>query len=190
MKVFITGNIPDCADDFLKKKKFTVLKYSKDKPISRKELIKNVKDVDGVISLLTDTIDKEIINKMNNCKIIANYAVGFNNIDVEYAKSKNIVVTNTPDVLTDATADLALTLALACARKVIKGDNFVHKKKFTGWKPRLMLGIELKNKTFGILGAGRIGTATALRAHAFGTKIIQEVKMKFSKRILEQKKFH
>ncbi len=79
-------------------------------------------------------------------------------------QEKNIIVTNTPDVLTDATADLAITLALACARKVIEGDKFIHKNKFTGWKPRLMLGVELKNKTFGILGAGRIGTATALRA--------------------------
>ena len=172
LKVFITGNIPDCAEELLKKKKFTVLKYSKDKPIPRKELIKNVKDADGVISLLTDKIDKEIINQMNNCKVIANYAVGFNNIDIEYARGKNIIVTNTPDVLTDATADLAITLTLACARKVIEGDKFVHKNKFTGWKPRLMLGVELKNKTFGILGAGRIGTATALRAYSFGTKII------------------
>ncbi len=172
MKIFITGNIPDCAEDLLKKKKFTVLKYSKDQPISRKQLIKSVKDADAVISLLTDKIDKEIINSMNNCKIIANYAVGFNNIDIEYAKKKNIIVTNTPDVLSDATADLALTLALACARKVIEGDKFVRKNKFTGWKPRLMLGVELKNKTFGILGAGRIGTATALRAYSFGTKII------------------
>ncbi len=172
MKIFITGNIPDCAENLLKKKKFKVLKYSKDKSIPRKELIKNIKDADGVISLLTDKIDKEIISQMNNCKVIANYAVGFNNIDIEYAKKKNIIITNTPDVLTDATADLAITLALTCARKVIEGDKFVRKNKFTGWKPRLMLGVELKNKTFGILGAGRIGTATALRAYAFGTKII------------------
>ncbi len=172
MKVFITGNIPDCAEELLKKKKFSVSQYSKDKPIPKKELIKNINGVDGVISLLTDKIDKEIIDKMNDCRIIANYAVGFNNIDVEYAKKKNIIVTNTPDVLTDSTADLAITLALACARKVIEGDKFIHENKFTGWKPRLMLGIELKNKTFGILGAGRIGTATALRAYAFGTKII------------------
>lgn len=172
MRVFITGNIPDCAEDLLKKNRIAVLKYSKDKPISKKELLKNIKDIDGVISLLTDKIDKEIIDEMNKCKIIANYAVGFNNIDVSYAKSKNIVVTNTPDVLTDATADLAITLALACARKVMEGEKFIRKNKFTGWKPRLLLGVELKNKTFGILGAGRIGTATALRASAFGTNII------------------
>ena len=172
LKVFITGNLPDCAEDLLKRKQLKVFKYSKDKPIPKNELIKNIKDADGVISLLTDKIDKEIITEMKKCKIIANYAVGYNNIDVDYAKSKNIVVTNTPDVLTDATADLAITLALACARNLMEGERLIRQNKFSGWKPKLLLGVELKNKTFGILGAGRIGTATALRAAAFGTKII------------------
>ena len=155
------------------KKKFSVSKYSKDKPIPKNELIKNIKNVDAVISLLTDKIDTEIISQMKNCKMIANYAVGFNNIDVEYAKQKNIVVTNTPDVLTDATADFAITLALLVQEKLLKGDKFVHKNKFKGWKPKTNAwGLNLKNKNFGILGAGRIGTSTALRANAFGTKII------------------
>ncbi len=171
-KVFITGNIPECAENFLKKKNLSVVKFQKEKLIAKNELLKNVSNADAVISLLNTKFDNEVIDQMYNCKIIANYAVGFDNIDVEYAKSKNIIVTNTPDVLTDSTADLAFTLALSCARHVLDGEKLMRENKFKGWTPKLLLGVELRNKTFGILGAGRIGTATALRAKAFGTKII------------------
>lgn len=109
---------------------------------------------------------------MAKCKIIANYAVGYNNIDIDYAKKKKIIVTNTPDVLTESTADLTMALVLACARRIIEGENLLRKNKYKGWKPKFLLGNELRNKTLGILGAGRIGTAVALRAKAFGTKII------------------
>ena len=156
----------------LKKKGFEVSVYNKDKPISRKDLFKNIKDCDALISLLTDKIDKEVIDKMKNCKVIANYAVGFNNIDVEYAKNKGIVVTNTPEVLTDSTADLTMSLVLSCARNLSQAEQFVRAKKFKGWKPKLLLGVELKDKYFGILGAGRIGAAVVKRAYAFGCKIL------------------
>jgi glyoxylate reductase len=109
---------------------------------------------------------------MSNCKIIANYAVGYNNIDIEYAKKKNIVVTNTPDVLTDSTADLTMALVLACARRLSEGERLIQAYEYKGWKPKLLLGTELKGKTFGILGAGRIGTAVAVRAAGFGVKIL------------------
>jgi len=109
---------------------------------------------------------------MSRCKVIANYGVGFNNIDVQYAREKRIIVTNTPDVLTDSTADLAIALMLGCARKIIEAENFVKEGKFHGWRPQLFLGTELKNKIFGVIGAGRIGTAAAIRAHSFGMKII------------------
>ena len=125
-----------------------------------------------LISLLTDNIDKAVIDSMKNCKIIANYAVGYNNIDVVYAKSKGIIVTNTPDVLTDSTADLAIAFVLACARRIPESEKLVRAGKFVGWKPKLLLGMELRNKYFGILGAGRIGTEVAKRAHAFGCRII------------------
>ena len=171
-KVFITREIPDAAIKLLKDKDYSVSVYPKDSPIPAKELYKNVKDADAVISLLSDKIDAAVISKMEKCKIIANYAVGYNNIDVEYAKKKNIVVTNTPDVLTDSTADLAMTLVLICARRVIEAEKFVRDGKFKGWKPKLFLGIEIKDKVFGILGGGRIGTAVAVRAKAFGAKIV------------------
>ena len=97
---------------------------------------------------------------------------GYNNIDVVYAKSKGIIVTNTPDVLTDSTADLAIAFVLACARRIPESEKLVRAGKFVGWKPKLLLGMELRNKYFGILGAGRIGTEVAKRAHAFGCRII------------------
>jgi len=172
MKIFITREIPSLGIGLLISKGFEVSIYKKDKLIPRKEFIKEIKNCDAVISLLTDKIDKGVIDQMKNCKVIANYAVGFNNIDVDYAKSKGIVVTNTPDVLTDSTADLTMALVLACARKIPEAEKLVRDKKFVGWKPKLLLGMELKNKFFGILGAGRIGTAVAKRAHSFGCKII------------------
>jgi glyoxylate reductase len=172
MKIFITREIPEAGIKLLKKKEFEVDVFKEDHPIPRKEFLNQIKDGDGLITLLTEKIDKEAIDKMKKCKVIANYAVGFNNIDVDYAKSKGIVVTNTPDVLTDSTADLAIALVLACARRIPEAEKFMRAKKFKGWKPKLFLGMELRNKYFGILGAGRIGTAVAKRAHSFGCKIL------------------
>ena len=101
-----------------------------------------------------------------------NYAVGYNNIDIDYAKSKGIVVTNTPDVLTESTAEITIALTLACSRRLPEGQELMRNNKFKGWGPKLLLGIELSGKYFGIIGAGRIGTAAAIRANAFGTKIL------------------
>ncbi len=172
MKVFITGKLVGRAEKMLEEKEIRVKTFSKDRTIFRTELLRNVKDADGIITLLTEKIDEEVIDNLLRCKIIANCAVGYNNIDVRYANEKNIVVTNTPNILTDATADLAVALILACARRLGEGERMMRKNKFTGWKPQLMLGLEIKNKTVGIIGAGRIGYATARRMKSFGTKII------------------
>jgi glyoxylate reductase len=171
MNIFITRCIPETGINFLQKK-YNVKVYAKSNPIPREQLIKEVKHCDGIISLLTDKIDRVVIDSMEQCKVIANYAVGYNNIDVNYAKSIGIIVTNTPDVLTDSTADLAIALTLACARRFVEGEEMMRKNKFRGWHPTLLLGVEMKNKVFGILGAGRIGTATAIRAASFGCKIL------------------
>lgn len=172
MKVFITRELPDIAFRLLKEKKISFDYYKKDQPIPRKLLLEKVKECEALISLLTEKIDREVIDLMPKCKIIANYAVGYNNIDIDYAKKKNILVTNTPDVLTESTADLTMALVLACARRLSEGEKLLRSGKFKGWKPKLLLGMELKEKTFGILGAGRIGTAVARRAKSFGTNII------------------
>lgn len=172
MNVFITREIPETAHKLLKSKKIVVKVYPEEKPIPYSVLKKEVGEADGVISLLTDRFDEEMINSMKNCKIIANYAVGYNNIDVAYANSRGITVTNTPDVLTDSTADLAMTLVLACSRRLVEGVDLMRKNRFKGWQPKLLLGIELKGKNFGIIGAGRIGTAVAKRAAGFGVNLL------------------
>lgn len=135
------------------------------------EVLKENPDTEALISFLSDKIDKEIIDLGRNLRIIANYAVGYNNIDVEYAGQKGIAVTNTPDVLTNATADFTMALILAAARHVVEGDDFVRKGKFTGWGANLMLGKELNDSMLGIVGLGRIGLAAALRAKGFGMTV-------------------
>lgn len=171
-KVVITGNLPVIAEKMLKENGISVKKIKADKTLTPKELIKEAKDVDGLITLLSNKVTGEVIGSLNKCKVIANYAVGYNNIDVAAATDKGIAVCNTPDVLTDATADIAMLLALGAARKAVEGEEMMRSGKFKGWAPQLLLGIELNEKTFGIIGAGRIGSAVAKRAKAFGCKIV------------------
>jgi glyoxylate reductase len=172
MRVFITRELPEIAFRLLKENKIPFEYYKKDQPIPRQLLLQKIKNCNALISLLTEKIDREVIDLMPHCKIIANYAVGYNNIDLDYAKKRKIIVTNTPDVLTESTADLTMALVLACARRMSEGEKLLREGKFNGWKPKLLLGMELKDKTFGILGAGRIGSAVAKRVKSFGTNII------------------
>ncbi len=139
---------------------------------SLKETLKENPDTEALISFLSDPIDEEIMDMAPKLKIIANYAVGYNNIAVPYAIKRGILVTNTPDVLTQATADLTMALILAVSRRIVEGDHFMRQGEFTGWGANLMLGKELNGSTIGIIGMGRIGQAVALRARGFGMKII------------------
>ncbi len=172
MKIFITRKIQPIAKELLEKEGFKVSVFNKNRPITKEELLNKAKDADAIISLLTEKFDKDVIDRLPKCKIIANFAVGYNNIDVAYANQKGIIVTNTPDVLTEATAETAVSLILACAKRIPEVDKYVRENKFKGWQPDLFIGVELKNKTVGIVGAGRIGYETAKRIKAFGTKII------------------
>ena len=172
MKVFITKKLPGNIETLLKKNGFDVKVHKNEKPISKEKLMKKSADADALICLLTNKIDKEVIDNFKKCKIIANVAVGYNNIDVDYAAAKKVIVTNTPDILTDATADLTMALLLAAARRFVEGEEMMRTGSFTGWDPNMLLGIELKNKILGIIGAGRIGKALSYRAKAFGMKII------------------
>ncbi len=140
---------------------------------TREEIINGVKNYAAIITMLNDNIDAEVINAAGpNLKLIANYGVGFNNIDVKAAQEKGIYVTNTPDVLTDATADLAFTLLLASARRVIEGDNIVRTGTFA-WAPQYMLGYDVTGKTLGIIGAGRIGANLGKKAAlGFNMKVL------------------
>ncbi|PIP12938.1 MAG: D-glycerate dehydrogenase [bacterium (Candidatus Stahlbacteria) CG23_combo_of_CG06-09_8_20_14_all_34_7] len=140
--------------------------------MTEEEIIESVKDKDGIITLLRDKIDKNVIDSAKNLKIIANYAVGYDNIDIKFAKDKNIYVTNTPSVLTDATADLTFSLLLSCARRISEADRYVREGNFHGWRPDEMLGMDIKGKTLGIFGFGRIGQEVMKRSLGFGMNII------------------
>ena len=159
-KVFITQKIPLEGIKLLKKH-FQVRVYPKDKVISQKELLKGVKWCDALLCLLTDKIDNKVLRENPNLKVVSNYAVGYNNIDVKSATSLGISVTNTPGVLTDAVAEQTFSLMMSVARRIPESDKFVRSGKYTGWKPLLLLGTQLKGKTLGIVGLGRIGIRVA-----------------------------
>jgi len=161
-KVFITRNIPKSGINLLKKH-CQVKVYPKNKVISKQELIKGVKWCDALLCLLTDKIDKQVINANPNLRIISTYAVGFDNIDIKEASKRKIPVTNTPGVLTNAVAEHTFALIMAIARRIPESDNFTKAKKYKGWEPMLLLGSELKGKTLGIIGLGRIGSDIAER---------------------------
>jgi len=170
-KVLLTREIPEAAMERLKKE--VDLEYvSEETKLTKEEIIERVKDKDGIISMLDDPIDAVVINSAPDLKVISNYAVGFNNIDVKAATSRGVVVTNTPDVLTDATADLAWALLMAVARRIVEGDRYVRAGHFHCWGPKLMLGYELSGKTLGIIGMGRIGSAVARRAKGFDMHVV------------------
>jgi glyoxylate reductase len=171
-KVFITREIPAAGIDLLKKAGLQVEVYPQDQSVPESVLLEKIRDCDALLSMVTDPISAALIEQASQLKIIANYAVGYNNIDLESARQHGIVVTNTPDVLTEATADLAFALILACARRVVEGDQLVRRGNFTGWSPLMMLGADVSGQTIGIIGAGRIGTAVARRAYGFGMNIV------------------
>ncbi|HNU54133.1 MAG TPA: D-glycerate dehydrogenase [Candidatus Syntrophosphaera sp.] len=170
-KIFITRNIPQPALDRLAEV-FDISIHANDKAIGRQQLMQDVKDMDALLCLLTDSIDKELLEAAPRLKCVSNLAVGFNNIDLEYARSRNIAVCNTPGVLTETTADLTWALLLACARRVVEADNYARSGRFEGWEPLLMLGVDVFSKTLGIIGMGRIGSAVARRAEGFGMKVL------------------
>lgn len=128
-------------------------------------------DPHGIVALLSDTLDARVLGSAPSLKVVSNYAVGYNNIDTAFAKERGIAVTNTPDVLTDATADIAFLLILAVSRRGWESEQFMRSGKFAGWLPDLFLGVGLQGKTLGILGYGRIGSAVARRGAAFGMRI-------------------
>ncbi len=170
-KVYVTRQLPQSALDRLDGKvEWSVNPH--DRVLERDELLEAVADVDGLLSLLTDTIDAEVFDAAPNLRIVANYAVGYNNIDVDEATKRGILVTNTPGVLTETTADLTWALIMAIARRVVEGDKFMRAGKYVGWAPMLLLGSDVYGKTLGIIGMGQIGQAVARRAIGFDMEIL------------------
>jgi glyoxylate reductase len=140
--------------------------------LAKERLIQKVRNKDGLLSLLVDTIDREVLEAAPHLRIIANCAVGFDNIDIASARLRGILVTNTPAVLTETTADLTWTLLLAVARRIPEAENFTRSGRFKGWALDLFLGKEVSGKRLGIVGLGRIGRAVAQKAKAFRMEVI------------------
>ena len=171
-KIVVTGKIPEIALEKLKKS-HEVISWGEETPISRDEMLKRVPGANVIVSLLTEKIDEEVLTSAgNDLKAVCNVAVGYNNIDVAACKNRNVLVTNTPGVLTDATADIAMALILMTTRRLSEGERVIRKQEPWAWGMFYMLGSSIQNQTLGILGMGQIGIATALRAKSFGMKII------------------
>ncbi|NUQ86676.1 MAG: D-glycerate dehydrogenase, partial [Anaerolineales bacterium] len=171
-KVFVTRVIPDKGLDLVKD--FCNADVWEDElPPPREEILKRMQGMDGLLCLLTDKVDGEIMDAAGaQLKVISNYAVGFDNVDVTAATARKIPVGNTPDALTDATADFAFALLMCAGRRVIEGDRYVRDGKWRTWGPMLLLGNEIKGATLGLVGFGRIGRAMAKRASGFEMRVI------------------
>lgn len=173
-KVFVTRRIPEAALQMLRDapEVAEVRVNPENRVLTREELFEGVRWCDCLLSQLTDTINEEVFQQNPNLKIVANYAVGFNNIDVPAATKHKVAVSNTPDVLTDTTADLTFSLLLATARRIVESDKYMREGKYESWEPMLLLGHDVHHKTIGIVGFGRIGYAVAKRAKGFDMNIL------------------
>ncbi len=175
MQIFVTRKIPGKGIEMLREAGHEVDVSEKNGVLTKGELITalKAKEYDAVLCLLTDTIDGEVFDAAPKAKVFANYAVGFNNIDITAAKERGVTITNTPDVLTDSVAELTFTLLLAISKRLVESDTYMRSGKYIGWEPELLLGTDLKGKTLGLLGAGRIGSRVAYMAsRALDMKVI------------------
>ena len=172
-KVLVTRKWPKKVEEKLLST-FDATLNVEDQPLSEHELIEGMKTYDALLPTVTDPITDKIISTPDKkVKIIGNFGVGFNNIDIDSARNNNIVVTNTPEVLTDCTADIAMLLMLGVARRGSEGEFHVRKKEWTGWRPTHMMGTKVTGKTLGLIGMGRIAQAMAHKSHfGFNMKII------------------
>ena len=172
--IFVTRKIPDSGLDALREAGHELVISEKDGVLTPEELKEQLsaRPYEGIVSLLTDTIDASVLEAAPAVKIVANYAVGYNNISVEDAVAKGVVVTNTPGVLTDTVAEYTVSLMLSVAKRIPEADRFTRAGKYDGWAPELLLGSDLMGKTLGIVGAGRIGSGVAKRmVNGFGMKL-------------------
>ena len=163
-RVFVTRLIPEKGLDRVKEFCEADI-WTDELPPPRQIVLERVRGVDGILSLLTDTMDAEVMDTAGpGLKVISNYAVGFDNIDIPAATKRGLPVGNTPGILTDTTADFAFTLLMAAARRVVEGDRYTRAGQWKTWGPKLLLGVDVHGATLGLVGFGRIGKAMAKRA--------------------------
>jgi glyoxylate reductase len=171
--VLVTRPLPDPGATPLVEAGLDVEQHTVDAPLPAGELATLVAGKDALLCMLSDRIDGALLDAAGpSLRVVANFAVGFDNIDVPAATARGVLVTNTPDVLTDATADLAWTLLMAAARRVIEGDTLVRQGRWVGWTPTQLLGAPVAGRTLGIFGMGKIGRAVATRASGFGMRVV------------------
>ncbi len=171
-KIIVTCRLPGNALDRLSKKHKVHIHASRNEVMNDDELMHRIGNADAIITLLSNKIDERLLEAGKKLKIVSNYAVGYNNIDVNACTKRNIWVGHTPGVLTDTTADFGFALLLACARRVVEADRYVRENKFDGWYPDLLMGTDIHSKTIGVVGMGRIGQAMAKRANGFDMNVI------------------
>jgi len=170
-KAYVTRRIQDAGLSLLPGRvDFEV--WEKTAPVEREVLLEKAPGVQGLLCTLSDRIDEELLSRCPGLRVVSNYAVGYDNIDVEAATRRGVLVTNTPDVLTNATADVAFTLILASARRVVEANEFLRSGEWVTWHPDLLLGQDVSESVLGIVGMGKIGQAVARRAAGFSMKIL------------------
>ncbi|MHA5103270.1 2-hydroxyacid dehydrogenase family protein [Oenococcus oeni] len=170
--VLITAELPQVANSILQQAGLNVEIFTGDKLITKKELLDKVKDKDFLITSLSTDVDEDVINAAPKLKLIVNFGAGFNNIDINSARAKEISVTNTPFVSTTSVAEVTAGLIISLSHRLVEGDNLMHDQGFNGWSPLFFLGHELSKKTLGIIGMGQIGKALAKRMQDFDMKIV------------------
>jgi len=171
-RVYVTRRLPQPALDIIRPIADFTLWDREDVPPSRQVLLREVTQVDGLLSLLTDRIDGEVMDAAPRLRVVSNFAVGFDNIDIPAATQRRIVVTNTPEVLTETVADFAFCLMLGAARRLVEGDRYARDGKWKTWEPLLLAGQDMYRATLGLIGLGRIGSAVARRAKGFEMRVM------------------
>jgi glyoxylate reductase len=184
--VFVTRDIPEDGLDLLRAEGCEVTVRSSLEIPTSDDLIEGIRGNEALLCLLTDQVDSEVIGAGQNLKVIANYAVGFNNIDVSAATNRGIIVTNTPGVLTDTTAEMAWALMMAAARRIVEADRYSRAGSFKRWESNLLLGSDVHGKTLGVIGLGRIGMAFAKRSLGFDMRLLYHNRKRVESEVEEE----
>ena len=170
--VYVSRPLPEPGTKLLAAAGIEVEQHPHDRPPTRDELLAGLRGKQALLCLLTERVDADVLDAAPDLRVVANLAVGYDNIDVAAATARGVVVTNTPDVLTEATAELTWALILAAARRIVEGDRLVRSNQWKGWSPTQLLGMSLTGKTLGIFGMGKIGAAVARRARGFAMQVV------------------
>ena len=171
-RVYVTRRIPEAGLELVQEFCETTKVWEEEVPPPKEVLLGEVAEVDGLLCLLTDRVDAEIMDAGKKLRVISNYAVGYDNLDIPAATQRKIIVGNTPGVLTETTADLAFSLLMASARRIVEGDRYTRAGKWRAWGPTLFLGYDIHHATLGLVGLGRIGSEMAKRAQGFSMRVL------------------